>query len=99
MLNAWIDLQRRSASQPAGSHQRRRSCASSRPVPRLLREAVRQEPGTEAPRLVRRGAPVRDLLGSISQSRPGKASRAVETATFVFSLKEPLFARLRRSCR
>jgi rsbT co-antagonist protein RsbR len=39
--------------------------------------------------------PVRELLGSISIARARKGFTPSETATFVFSLKEPLFARLR----
>ncbi|MGF6273199.1 rsbT co-antagonist protein RsbR [Massilia sp. UYP11] len=40
---------------------------------------------------------VRDLLGEISSSRARSGSTPSETATFVFSLKQPLFARLRDS--
>jgi rsbT co-antagonist protein RsbR len=39
--------------------------------------------------------PVRELLDSISIARARKGFTPSETATFVFSLKEPLFARLR----
>jgi rsbT co-antagonist protein RsbR len=39
--------------------------------------------------------PLRELLASISVSRARKGFTPTETATFVFSLKEPLFARLR----
>jgi rsbT co-antagonist protein RsbR len=39
---------------------------------------------------------VRDLLGEISSSRAKSGSTPSETATFVFSLKQPLFARLRQ---
>ena len=37
---------------------------------------------------------VRDLLSEISSSRARNGSTPSETATFVFSLKQPLFARL-----
>ncbi|MFC0408449.1 STAS domain-containing protein [Roseomonas elaeocarpi] len=40
--------------------------------------------------------PVRDLLGDLSRSRALQGFSATETASFVFSLKEPLFALLRR---
>ena len=40
-------------------------------------------------------APVRELLGSISRSRALQGFSPSETARFVFSLKQPLFARLR----
>lgn len=39
--------------------------------------------------------PVRDLLGSISRSRAVQGVTPTETAMFVFSLKQPLFDRLR----
>lgn len=38
---------------------------------------------------------VREFLGSISRSRSQKGFTPSETATFVFSLKQPLFSRLR----
>src|SRR5581483_10641383 len=41
-------------------------------------------------------APVREMLGQISVSRAVQSFTPSETATFVFSLKQPLFARLRR---
>ncbi|OON62110.1 anti-anti-sigma factor [Massilia sp. KIM] len=40
---------------------------------------------------------VRDLLAEISSTRAKAGSTPAETATFVFSLKQPLFARLRDS--
>ncbi|HEY2322129.1 MAG TPA: STAS domain-containing protein [Thermoanaerobaculia bacterium] len=39
-------------------------------------------------------APVLSLLGSITRSRAMKGFSPIETATFVFSLKQPLFSRL-----
>lgn len=39
--------------------------------------------------------PVRDFLDRVSRSRAQQGFSASETATFVFSLKQPLFARLR----
>jgi rsbT co-antagonist protein RsbR len=40
-------------------------------------------------------APVRDMLADLSRERARLGFSPIETATFVFSLKEPLFARLR----
>src|SRR4051794_7799679 len=37
-------------------------------------------------------SPARDLLGSISRSRNTQGMTASETATFIFSIKQPLFA-------
>jgi rsbT co-antagonist protein RsbR len=39
---------------------------------------------------------VRDLLGEVSRSRANQGYSPSETATFVFSFKQPFFARLRR---
>ena len=41
-------------------------------------------------------APVRDFLSGISRSRALQGFTPTETATFVFSLKQPLFAQLRK---
>ena len=41
-------------------------------------------------------APLRDLLGEITRSRALEGYSPSETATFVFSLKQPLFDRLRQ---
>jgi rsbT co-antagonist protein RsbR len=41
--------------------------------------------------------PVREVLGRISQSRSTQGFSPSETATFVFSLKQPVFAHLRNS--
>ena len=46
-----------------------------------------------------RWRPVRELLESISRSRALQGFTAGETATFVFSLKRPLFARLRAQAK
>lgn len=44
-------------------------------------------------------APVLELLGDISRSRGRSGFTPTETALFVFSLKEPLFARLRAAIK
>jgi rsbT co-antagonist protein RsbR len=41
-------------------------------------------------------APVRDFVGEVSRSRVIQGFTPSETATFVFSLKQPLFVRLRK---
>ena len=43
------------------------------------------------------GAPVREILGAISRARAAQGFSPSETATFVFSLKQPLFTRLREA--
>ena len=41
---------------------------------------------------------VKDLLGDISRARAGKGFSPSETASFVFSLKQPVFEALRQDC-
>jgi rsbT co-antagonist protein RsbR len=43
------------------------------------------------------GAQVREILGAISRARAAQGFSFAETATFVFSLKQPLFTRLRET--
>jgi len=61
---------------------------------RLLRQAA--ETGGVSDISGPRWAEVRQLLGDISRSRGLQGASPSETATFVFSLKRPLFTRLRR---
>jgi rsbT co-antagonist protein RsbR len=92
VLNAWIDLQLRSAASRRDLINDAELREQSSQFLRLLRETVSRA-GTDhldGPAW----APVRDILGAISQSRARQGFTPTETATFVFSLKEPLFARL-----
>ena len=72
----------------------KRTCASN--LGRFLTaviDALAVDPGDDA-----RGqawAPVRDLLTEISAGRARQGFSASETATFIFSLKQPVFALLR----
>ncbi len=43
-------------------------------------------------------APVKAYLGDVSRSRTKQGFSPSETATFIFSLKQPLFSRLRKEC-
>ena len=60
----------------------------------LLREAVQS--GEVSDITGPAWAGVRDLLAELSQSRAAAGAKPSETATFVLSLKRPLFARLRQ---
>jgi rsbT co-antagonist protein RsbR len=68
----------------------RQQCAD---VLRLLRRAL--ESG-EASLEGESWQAVRDVLAEISRTRGAQGFSPIETATFVFSLKKPLFARMRR---
>lgn len=61
---------------------------------RLLREGVAKGNMTDTGRP--EWEPMRELLDQISRSRGAQGFTPSETATFVFSIKRPLFARLRR---
>lgn len=58
----------------------------------LMTDAAQSGSDVQAPEW----RPVRDFLGEISRTRGTLGFSPSETATFVFSLKEPWFARLRR---
>ena len=61
----------------------------------LLREASRGENITDIQGA--NWAPLREMLGELSRSRAIQGFTSSETATFVFSFKQPLFTRLRQS--
>jgi rsbT co-antagonist protein RsbR len=97
LLSAWMDLQLRSAASRRDLIKDTELREQSSQFLRLLRDAAAQG-GTDnldSPAW----APVRDLLSTISQSRARLGFTPSETATFVFSLKEPLFARLAQELR
>ncbi len=60
---------------------------------RLLREALEAAPAADASRAEL--GPLRELLTNVSRLRAEQGFTPTETATFVFSLKRPLFSRLR----
>lgn len=60
----------------------------------LFREAV--QTGSLADTTTSQWEKVRDFLGALSRSWAEQGLTASETATFVFSLKQPLFTRLRK---
>ena len=61
-----------------------------------LGQALAGEEGTAANVQGANFEPARELLGNVSRSRAAQGFSPSETATFVFSLKQPLFERLRR---
>ena len=97
LLSTWMELQLRSASS-------RRD---------LINDAELREQSSQFLRLVREAAtgggidnlespawaPVRELLSTVSQARARLGFTPSETATFVLSLKEPVFSRLGQELR
>jgi rsbT co-antagonist protein RsbR len=97
LLATWVDQQLRSAASRRDLINDAELREQSSQFLRLLREATARG-GTDNLDSVA-WAPVRDLLSSISVSRARQGFTPSETATFVFSLKEPLFARLGQELR
>jgi rsbT co-antagonist protein RsbR len=92
LLNVWMDLQLRSATSRRDLIKDNELREQSTQFLRLVREASARG-GTDALDNAA-WAPVRELLASISSSRARLGFTPSETATFVLSLKEPVFARL-----
>jgi rsbT co-antagonist protein RsbR len=97
LLATWMDLLLRSVASRRDLINDAELREQSSQFLRLVREAAAKG-GTDNLESVA-WAPVRDLLSSISQSRARQGFTPSETATFVFSLKEPLFARLGQELR
>ncbi len=93
LLSNWV--QELLATQSLGGHapresDLRRECNE---FMALLQQAIDKDGGNvESPPW----KPVRDMLGHLSRSRNAAGSTPSDTASFVFSLKKPLFAALRR---
>jgi rsbT co-antagonist protein RsbR len=92
ILQAWIDQQVSTAGFRADRLNRTELLDQSRRFLSALRAAVASG---EADVQARAWLPVRDLLTELSETRGQQGFSASETATFVFSLKEALFAQLR----
>jgi rsbT co-antagonist protein RsbR len=93
LLGNWIDRQMQSVATRRDLIDEPELREQSRQFLRLVRDAAASG-GDDV-----HGAdwaPVRDLLGAISLSRARQGFTPSETATFVFSLKEPLFTLLRQ---
>jgi rsbT co-antagonist protein RsbR len=81
----------------AGSLDRAEVEEQARSFVRLLVDALGQDPSGDIDRPA--WAKVRELLASLSTVRARQGRAPAETATFIFSFKEPLFARVREEYR
>jgi len=90
ILADWIDLLAKAGTR--GVVDRAEVEAQARTFVRQLADAVQADGDGEIEGPA--WAKVRDMLGSLSASRARHGSTPTETATFVFSLKQPLFSRL-----
>jgi rsbT co-antagonist protein RsbR len=94
LVAEWIKEQTASIAGGAGrlkEGELREQCTS---FLRLLQQAAQSDTLTDI--AGRDWQPVRERLGEISRSRSLQGFSPSETATFVFSFKQPFFARLRR---
>ena len=92
LLAGWIERQLQSVASRRDLIDEAELREQSRQFLRLLREAASAGDDVTGPRW----EPMRELLRTLSESRARMGFSPSETALFVFSLKEPLFALLRR---
>jgi rsbT co-antagonist protein RsbR len=94
LLASWMDRQLQSVSTRRDLIDEPELREQSRQFLRLLRDATATS-GTHDVQSAQ-WEPVREFLGAVSQGRARSGFTPSETAMFVFSLKEPLFALLRQ---
>lgn len=92
LLNEWLTSQRTASRRQLSRAEEQSLAASSREFLSLLKSAL-QKSGIVDPQ-AGDWAAVRNFLTSVSASRAKAGYSPTETATFVFSLKEPLFRRI-----
>jgi rsbT co-antagonist protein RsbR len=94
LLAEWVREQTRAASQTAGRMSEAQLREQSTSFLRLLQQ------GTQSDNMTNLNSAeweaIRDLLSDVSRSRAMQGFSPSETATFVFSFKQPFFSRLRR---
>jgi rsbT co-antagonist protein RsbR len=92
ITNQWLKIQSPEGRRGAGDT--KDTAQTSRELMRSLSEAVRQDSSGDINGPA--WASVRDLLGEFSESRSRAGYTPSETASFVFSLKQPIFSYLRQ---
>jgi rsbT co-antagonist protein RsbR len=93
ILPEWIDLQKKSGTLQTGRITENELASQSRDFLHLLRDGLAKG-GNDASNPAY--GPARQVLAEISRSRAMQGFSPSETATFVFSLKRPLFNTLSR---
>jgi rsbT co-antagonist protein RsbR len=88
ILSEWLDLQRQAGILQTGRTTEAELTSQSRNFLHLLREGLNKG-GVDVPQAAFAGA--RDMLTEMSRSRALQGFSPSETATFIFSLKRPLF--------
>jgi rsbT co-antagonist protein RsbR len=96
ILEQWLAMQQASTTLRANLVKERELREQSRDFLQQFTAALQQDSqNTEASAW----KPVKDLLAKLSRSRATQGFTPVETATFVFSLKQPLFDLLRQELK
>jgi rsbT co-antagonist protein RsbR len=95
LVTDWLRRQQEMLGHRAGSERDDRATAEQ--FLKALGQASRTGNVTEPDQAEWSG--VRELLGDISRDRARQGYSSMETATFVFSLKQPLFDRLRQEVK
>ncbi len=96
ILPEWLELQKRAGSLQTGRITEAELSQQSAEFLHLLRSGLAQGGGEVASSAY---APAREFLSNLSRSRALQGFSPTETATFVFSLKQPLFNSLNRDRR
>jgi rsbT co-antagonist protein RsbR len=94
ILQDWVQAQMTAATARPDLMQKAELEDQSREMLQALKHALASGDGSDIKSSSWQG--LRDILASISQSRARQGFSPSETATFVFSIKEPIFARLQR---
>lgn len=92
LLSDWLGLQNEALSGRRDRISETQIKANSRDFLHVLTEALSRDAGSDLARP--EWSSMRDLLGEISRQRAIQGFSPSETATFVLSFKQPLFARL-----
>lgn len=96
ILEQWLALQQSATTSRSDLMNQRELREQSRDFLQSFTAAMQDgEPNVDAPAW----KPVKDLLVKVSRRRSNQGFSPGETATFVFSLKQPLFELLRRDSR
>jgi rsbT co-antagonist protein RsbR len=93
ILPEWIDLQKKAGSLQTGRITEGELVSQSRAFLHLLRDGLAKG-GNDASNPAY--DPIKQMLADISRSRALQGFSPSETATFVFSLKQPLFSTINR---
>lgn len=93
LLKEWTDLQKKTTGRRMGATEEKQLESHCREFLQILRQAT--EGGGEDISKPEWAA-AREFLAQISAARARAGSTPVETAMFIFSLKEPLFSRMRQ---